>query len=715
MNGKEFSLVVCCFLTTAVTRSAELPQLTDKTLVVWAAPADLTQRGGSALTIDDLQSHFDGIVFGELAPKKWMAGSDFHRRTQREQKAYPAETADPETFVQMAIVYREREITIYRNGEKYAGYRMEQNPRAFGPGSVVMFGRRHIEAGDEACFAGAIDDARIYGTALSQEEIAALKSNQPSDPKPVAWWTFEEGTGRDRMGTFGHAVLIAGARVDGGKLHLDGKGATLIATEANPMDEWLLAKSKGASASEGVDAVRRFRLKLLADPHRPVYHFVIPEGFCMPFDPNGAIFWNGLYHLCYIYQDAGRHYWGHVSSKDLLHWRHHPPALFPSAGDPDRGIFSGNCFINKEGEATMLYHGVGAGNCIATCGERNLENWKKLPSNPIIPNPPPGAPYASWDPHGWLEGDTYYAIFGGKRPAIFKADRLDKWTYVGDLLAHAVEGVSINEDVSCPDFFQLGGKRVLVCISHRLGTRYYVGEWKNEQFYPELHERMSWVDNAFFAPESLEDDRGRRIMWAWIFDGRSGGTRAASGWSGTMSLPRVLTLGEDNKLRMSPIEELNLLRYNPRKLENLAVKADSELPLMDIQGNTIELLLELVPDGAKQFGVKVCCSPGGEEQTPVYYDRAEKKLSIDTRKSSLGEGPKSIEGGPFELKAGEPLQLRVFVDKSVVEVFADDRQAVMRRIYPTRKDSTGVVLFSRGGPCKVTRLEAWDLMPCNPY
>ena len=57
--------------------------LQDKTLVVWVAPANLTQQGGSALTIDDGQSHFDGIVFGEITPRKWMAGSDGFRRTMK--------------------------------------------------------------------------------------------------------------------------------------------------------------------------------------------------------------------------------------------------------------------------------------------------------------------------------------------------------------------------------------------------------------------------------------------------------------------------------------------------------------------------------------------------------------------------------------------------------------------------------------------------------
>ena len=81
----------------------------------------------------------------------------------------------------------------------------------------------------------------------------------------------------------------------------------------------------------------------------------------------------------------------------------------------------------------------------------------------------------------------------------------------------------------------------------------------------------------------------------------------------------------------------------------------------------------------------------------------------------LDPGGESVEAGPFELKPAEPLKLRVFVDKSVVEIFANDRQAVMRRIYPERKDSLGVVLFSQGGATKVKTLNAWDMMPSNPY
>ncbi len=78
----------------------------DKTLVAWVAPADLTQRNVDVLTQDNMAGAFDGIIFGGPFPKKWMAGSDWFRRTERNQKDWPVETADAKTFVRIAITYK---------------------------------------------------------------------------------------------------------------------------------------------------------------------------------------------------------------------------------------------------------------------------------------------------------------------------------------------------------------------------------------------------------------------------------------------------------------------------------------------------------------------------------------------------------------------------------------------------------------------------------
>lgn len=692
-------MIVVLVAARSVCRAAD-KVIADKTLVAWVAPSDLAQRGGGVLTLES-EGIFDGIVFAEVAPSKWMAGSNMFARTQTGQDGSKSETVFGKTAIQIAIVYRGDQVTIFRNGDKYASY-AAKGVETFGSNRIVLMGRRYREAPVEnAFFTGWIDDARVYDVALDIELIRALKPNEPSRPLPLAWWDFENGRVADRMNAFSATTLFGDARVENGRLRLDVAGGYLMASRSPP------------TSFDPASAARSLRENLLNDPHRPGYHFVAPEGRAFPFDPNGCIYWKGRYHLFYIFQDERGHNWGHVSSTDLFHWRHHPTGLVS-------GMFSGNCFLNKEGRPTICYHQVNQGNAMAVALDDELNTWKKLPTNPITPETQPGdafhEKYRSWDPYAWLEGDTYYAIFGGKRAAIVKSKSLaGPWSYVGDLLANTVKGVSIDEDVSCADLFKLGNTHVLLCISHDLGARYYLGEWKNEQFHPKFHEKMSWVDHSFFAPESLLDDKGRRIMWSWLLDRPGFLTRMDHGWSGTMSLPRVLTLGKDGTLHMDVPEEIESLRYNGRERTALGVAPDSDLRVAGVSGNSMELAIEMTAPGARQFGVKVLCSAGNEEETRVYYDAVAGKLAVDTTKSSLKEEPKSIEAGPLVLGPGEPLRLRVFVDKSVVEVFANGRQAVMRRVYPSRRDATAVVLFSHGGAAQVRSLRAWDMMPANPH
>lgn len=203
------------------------PALQDKTLVVWVAPANLTQRGGSVLTIDDGKKHFDGIVFGECAAAKWMAGSDSYRRTEKQQDVRPTETADADTFVQMAIAYRGNEITIYRNGAEYSRHTIKA-PQPFGDDSAILIGPRHV--GNDRYFTGAIDDARIYDRALTAAEVAALQPDVEGSIKPWAWWPFDDAAAKDRAGRFTQPRLSAGAKVENGRLILDGQSGSFLVT-----------------------------------------------------------------------------------------------------------------------------------------------------------------------------------------------------------------------------------------------------------------------------------------------------------------------------------------------------------------------------------------------------------------------------------------------------------------------------------------------------
>ena len=119
---------------------------TSKTLVAWVIPANLTQQGGSVLTIQS-GDRFDAIVLGERARGRWMAGSNYYKRTQPNQNHYPAETADAETMVQIAIVYDAGDLRIYRNGKPYASYKTKNISLRGVDNHIAVFGLRHIGSG----------------------------------------------------------------------------------------------------------------------------------------------------------------------------------------------------------------------------------------------------------------------------------------------------------------------------------------------------------------------------------------------------------------------------------------------------------------------------------------------------------------------------------------------------------------------------------------
>ena len=121
------------------------------------------------------------------------------------------------------MAYRGRRVTLHRNGVVYADYTMQGDPAAFGPDDTVYIGRRHLRAAGASCFSGEIEDARIYDRALTAEQIALLRPNLPSDPKPWAWWTFENGRAEDLMQTFPISEIMGKARVARGRLLLDGQ------------------------------------------------------------------------------------------------------------------------------------------------------------------------------------------------------------------------------------------------------------------------------------------------------------------------------------------------------------------------------------------------------------------------------------------------------------------------------------------------------------
>lgn len=505
----------------------------------------------------------------------------------------------------------------------------------------------------------------------------------------------------------------------------------------------LLAQNNENDIKEMVNASRNLKELIQLDPHRPTYHLVAPEGHAMPYDPNGAIFWKGKYHLGYIYQKFRNgkyeHVWGHFVSTDLLHWTQYPDMINVKDGDIEKGVFSGGAFLTREGIPHIIYHGEGSStNLIAYSTDEDLKVWKKFEGNPILKTPvspdPMAGKYTAWDPEAWYDSkaDSYYMISGGIPSGLFKSSDLHNWNYLGDLIDPIQRKQKEFEDISCPDFFQIGNKQMILFIGHYLGAQYYIGTFADDKFSAEKYGRMNWPGGTFFAPEQLVDDKGRNIMWGWVLE-RKPKHLEDFGWSGIMSLPRVLSLNKSNDLQIHPAEELKSLRHNFNQDKNFVLEANREQVLTG-KGKAMEIEVELSGGLSSPYGLKVFCSPDGREETIIKYDPISKEIVIDFVKSSINspvmmddycldyKGPEDTPKGtvteqraPFELKNGESLKFNVFIDKSIIEVFVNGRQCITQVVYPELEESVNIKIFSGNERVQASNIKTWNMAETNSY
>ena len=131
---------------------------------------------------------------------------------------------------------------------------------------------------------------------------------------------------------------------------------------------------------------------------------------------------------------------------------------------------------------------------------------------------------------------------------------------------------------------------------------------------------------------------------------------------------------------------------------------------LEVGGSALEIVVNFAPSRADRFGLAVRCSPDGSEQTLIGYAPATGWLSIDRERSSLDPAvDRESRATRLSLADGETLQLHVFVDHSVVEVYANRQACLTTRIYPSRSDSVGVEVFAAGGVAELQQLDAWEL------
>ncbi|MCE9545055.1 MAG: glycoside hydrolase family 32 protein [Planctomycetia bacterium] len=518
----------------------------------------------------------------------------------------------------------------------------------------------------------------------------------------------------------GLAVVLCGASQPFSRVYAQERFASPVPRQV--YSESLAEQEKELESSPLMLRFAASRKKLAADPYRPAYHFVSPESQMN--DPNGLCFWQGRWHLFYQAYPADKFpkpeqlrerllqaHWGHAVSEDLVHWRDLPYALYPGV---EKVCASGGTVVEKD-RVVAFYPGWEAGQMVAVAKDPLLLNWQKLGGKPV---PAP----VSGDSCIWKEGDTYYGLIGSR--TLLASQNLTDWTLRnGKFLGSASFPI---DDGSCPTFLPIGDKHLLLLFSHARGGQYLLGDYdqKGFQFKPYEQGRFNHgtvAPGGVHAPSAAADGKGGVINILNINDGKH-----SDDWDQILSLAQRLNLGPDKRLRIEPVESITALRGNHQQVGKTVLPANQEVVLSAIQGSAMELEFEIDPQMSRWVQLNVLRSPNAEEQTSITFYNYDRKLAFwyetksevcldGSRSSTLPDvWPRPPEHVVAERGPAEPLKFRVFIDRSVVEVFVNGKQYLAMRVYPGRKDSLGVSLRAQGQNAVLKQLDAWQMKPIWP-
>jgi len=433
------------------------------------------------------------------------------------------------------------------------------------------------------------------------------------------------------------------------------------------------------------------------DLNRPVYHLQPPANWNN--DPNGTLYYKGYYHMFYQHNPFADHWnwmhWGHMRSRDLITWEHLPIALWPSLERGEEHCFSGSAIVNRNGEPMLFYTSIGhedPEHWVAIPRDEDLIEWEKHPANPILSiDDHKGDVIEEWrDPQLIHEGDQTLMVIGGHPDdmggsiMLYKAlnDELTQWDYLG--VAFSGE----DENWECPNFFRIGDKWVVIYSPHGQ-VDYYSGDFNlsNYKFEAEHQGGVDLGEN-FYAPNTMEDGKGRRLLWGWI-----PGFKENQGWQSAMTIPRHLTLSKEGLLIQEPVEELVALRGDQSHSDAFTVEEGS-LEL-DVPGHEFEMIANFSSKTASSFGIRLNLEEEGNKF----------EISVEDGQIIFGEREISLE--PYNLE--DTLSLRLFFDRSIVEMYVNGGLICATSVLYPDKENPGWELFAEGGSLEVESLDIWKM------
>lgn len=187
-------------------------------------------------------------------------------------------------------------------------------------------------------------------------------------------------------------------------------------------------------------------------------------------------------------------------------------------------------------------------------------------------------------------------------------------------------------------------------------------------------------------------------MWGWVREARPRDQYAAAGWASCLTLPREISLDDAGDLRVKPAAELRQLRGAALFERDLSLGPDQSDALDGARGDCLEIACRVTSANCASLAIQFRRSPDGQQFTELSYDYATGCLRL-RRDQSTATPEVTTEPCAYDLRLGEgeTLDLTIYLDRSVIEIYANDRLSMTSRIYPDRDDAQGLRLFAVGG------------------
>jgi fructan beta-fructosidase len=487
------------------------------------------------------------------------------------------------------------------------------------------------------------------------------------------------------------------------------------------------------------------------EAHRPQFHFSPPTNWMN--DPNGMVYYEGEYHLFYQhYPDSnvwGPMHWGHAVSKDMVRWQHLPIALYP---DSLGYIFSGSAVIDYKNTAGFGSTDKPAMVAIFTYhlmeGEKAKRNdfqtqgiaystdkgrtWKKYVGNPVIKNP---SKRDFRDPKVfWNEGSHQWVMIlaVNDHVELYGSANLREWkqlsNFGNDVGAHG--GVW-----ECPDLFEMqiagtGEKKWVMLVNINpgaynggSGTQYFIGRFDGKNFQADSKE-THWLDYgkdnyAGVTWNNIPEKNGRRLFLGWMSNWQYATVVPTTVWRSATTVPRQLSLVNTEKgLRVAsnPVVELESLREGVAlEIPVLLNSTDSVSKEMELPKKEVEMNIEIERESVdKSFEMELSNTKG--ERLLIGLQAGGNQFYIDRTKSGIDHFSTDFAGRHYGPRSStsKNIQLKLLLDASSIELFADDGSIVMTEIFFATEKYTHLKIRARSQGITTKSIQVFSLQSIWP-